>query len=593
MTLTDIAVDGVEYFQIKNFSITEKAHAHGTCNISFVMPEDFQSEKILQLNKTKVTVKASKDIIFCGLITRCNLDERGSEKIFSVTVSSLSCQTESERRSKSYQSPKKKCSEVLGDVAKNYKSAQIDCWQDKTLSALIYRDNLTDWEFLRNFAEEHGQILFVNSKIDKIFLSVGFKAFNEFSCDDSVKLLRRTLPMDFYKRLEQNTYEGARTCYFVETQLVTSDLKIGVGCSVKYENKIQAVISSRIYGNDGVLFNEIILRPVEGCRADAWDVLKYFDEFYFLTGKVLEAKDNDVKIQFDCDEKQGKDDALNIPYETNASNYLYNMPDDGEKVFVYVDKLREAALLTLRTKEVNDKYQNRSFKVKDSSLVFDPKKFSFAVDGDKTEMKHEDGTSMKTNKDIIFSAKGDIIIQSAQGLVPDNQLVMTAPHMAGYAQYLAMLGQPATVQFNPAGSTVGVVDTQIKNSGAKAETVELSELAKELDKITGRKAKQSDEKKSGGGSGGSLKLDGKKSALIQTKDSSIEIKGSNLNVKTSALIQIAYIPSPGGGTGSLSKFEGGNPGNRSDKINVEHGTEDRKRVKEEISPTPDVKNISC
>ena len=150
-----------------------------------------------------------------------------------------------------------------------------------------------------------------------------------------------------------------------------------------------------------------------------------------MTGKVLESKGTNVKIQFDCEERQSKDDALDIPFETGAGNYLYNMPDDGEKIFVYVDKLRQAALLTLRTKEVGDDYKNRSFKVKESSLVFDPKKFSFAVAGDKTEMKHKDGTSIKTDKKITFEAKGDIYIQSAQGLVPDNQLTMIAPPMIG------------------------------------------------------------------------------------------------------------------------------------------------------------------
>lgn len=592
MTLNDITVEGVDYHQLKSLSINETADMHGTCELSFVLPADFKSEEILQLNKTKVTVKADDAIIFCGLIGQCNLEEYGDRKVLSLKLKSLSCQMESARRSKSYQSSKKKFSDVLKDIAKEYEAAQIDCWQDATLSALIYRDNLTDWAFLKNLAEEHGQILFVNSKTDKILLSVGFKAFGEFESDDSFKLLRRSMPMDFYKRLEQNTYSGARTCYFAETELITSDLKIGVGNSVKYEDKLQAVISSHIYENDGILLNQITLRPVEGCRADAWSVLKHFDDFYFLTGKVLESKDNDVKVQFDCDESQSKDEALNIPYETNTSNYFYNMPDDGDKVFLYVDKIRSAAVCSLRLKDVDDKPENRSFKIKGAEIIFDPKKSSFTVD-EKTELKHEDGTSLKTNKDVIFSAKGDIIIQSAQGMMPDNQLMMIAPHMAGYTQYLAMLGQPATVQFNPEGSTVGIVDSQLKNAGAKKESVELSDLAKELDKITGRKAKESDEKKSGGGSGGALTIDGKKSTLLQAKDSSIEIKGSNLNIKTGALIQIAYIPSPGGGTGSLSKFEGGNPGNRSDKINVEHGTEDRNRVKVEISPTPDVKTISC
>ena len=303
---------------------------------------------------------------------------------------------------------------------------------------------------------------------------------------------------------------------------------------------------------------------------------------------MLESKENNVKIQFDCDEKQDKGEAAEIAFESAMSNYLYSMPDEKEKVFVYADNFYKSAMGTIRTKNVSEDADKKSFKTKNVALNFDKEKILFEtgkqkiLEGEKVEI---------TAKDINFSAKGDIFIQSSAGMLPDNQLIMTAPQMAGYAAYLATLGQPATVQFNPAGSTVGKLPAEIKNSGSKKESVELSEIAKELDKITGRKNKNSSEKNSGGGSGGSIKFDGKKSFLAQVKDSSIEAKGSNLNVKTRALYQVGYIPMAGGGTGS-GGVGGGNPKNRSDKINVEHGSEDRKRTKEKITPTPDIKNIS-
>lgn len=591
MTLNDIKIEGIDYNQLTGINIIETAHSHGICELSFILPWDFDAEKIFQWNKKKITVKAKKDIIFCGIISHCKVTENVGEKILLLKVLSLSCQMESARKSKTYQSPDKKLSDVVKDVIGTYESAEADFWKDDKISEIIYRDNLTDWEFLKEIAERHGQVLFVNSKTDRLSLSVGFKAFDKFDEDISMELLSRGVPLDFYRRLAQNTYEGARTCYFSETNILTSELKIGVGSEVTYENITQAVIESRIYDDGDFLRNELKLRPAEGCRAEAWDVMKHFDEFYCLTGKVLEAKENNLKIHFDCDEKQNKDEALNIPYESAANNYLYTMPDETDKVYVYIDRIRQAAMISLRSKGVEDESENRSFKSQNMAIIFDTKKFSFTA-ADKTEMKQEDGVSFSTDKNIIFSSKGDMIIQAAQGLVPDNQLTMAAPHFAGYAQYLAALGQPATVQFNPAGSTVGKIDSQIKNAGSKKEAVELSDLAKELDKITGRKDKKDSESSSGNSSGGSLKLDGKKSSLIQVKDSSFGMEGSNLNVKTCALIQVAYVPLAGGGTGSLSKFEGGNPGNRSDKINLEHGIEDRARIKENVEPTPDYKTIS-
>ena len=592
VSIGDLKIEGVEYKQLIDFDISETVHQHGICRFSVIVDEKFDTKPILSWEKTQIKVKADKDIIFCGIICQCRLDDRINVKYLHVTAKSLSCKLESARKSMTFQSAKKKFSDMLSVVEKNYKPAEISCWKDETVAEMIYRENLTDWEFLTELAERYGQILFADSKSDKLRISVGFKAFKEFTVDDSFKILRRNVPMDLYKRLEANTYEGARSSYFVETELFTYDVTIGVGYGVNFENKVQAVIASHVYIYENVLHNDIKLRHAEGCRADALDVVKHFDKFYYLTGKVLESKDTNVKIQFDCDEKQDKNEALDIPYESPASNYLYTMPDENDKVFVYVDHIRQAAMVSLRAKDVSDDYKNRSFKVsKNSALIFDTKKTEFNA-AEKTFMSEEGDVKFSTPKNIIFSCKGDLIIQSAQGLMPDNQLTMVAPHMAGYAQYLAGLGQPATVQFNPAASTVGKVTSQITGSGSKAEKVELSDIAKELDKLTGRKDKNSENKNSGGGSGGTIKLDGKKSSLLEVKDSSIEMKGKDLNVKTRALMQVGYIPMAGGGTGSLSKFEGGNPKNRSDKINAEKGKEDRSRVKEKVSKTPDDKKIS-
>lgn len=599
MTLNDLTVEGLPPNPLTNITIAETLHNHGICDLTFTLPANFDPATILQWNKTKVTVKAKTkdktDIIFCGLVSFCKLDERPEGKILFVRVLTLSCQLESAIKSKLYQSKKKKRSDIVNDVKQSYAGAQFDIWRDKKDDEIFYRDNLTDWDFLKSFAERIGHILFVNSKTDKLWLSVGYKAFAKFKCDkEKTKLVRQVLPMDFYKRLEQNTYAEARSLYFLETDLVTPELKIGVGSEVTYDDRKLAVIASRIYVDGVNLFNEIKLRDPKGCRADAWDVMKHFDEFYFLTGKVLESEGTNVKIKFDEDDTKSKSDALKIPFETCAGNYLYTMPDDGEKIFVYVDKIRNAALLTLRTNEVGDDYKNRSFKIKTASLLFDPKKFSFAAE-DKTEMTHDEkGTSLKTNQDITFFAKGDIYIQSAQGLVPDNQLKMAAPQMAGYAPYTAALGQPSSVQFNPEGSTVGKVDTEIQKEGVAAEKFELSDLAKELDKITGRKYAKQEEKKSEGGEGGTLKFNATKDSTIQqVQDSSIALDGSKFNLKTRVFNKVAYIPAAGGGTGSLSKFEGGNPGNRSAKINVEHGDKDRNRTQEKIQPLPDDKNLSA
>ena len=545
MIIGDLKVTGIEYEKIKNISIIETIHEHGTCSLSLILKKNFDLKKLVQFNKKKITVKAKNDIIFCGLITNCRFENRDDTNNLNVTAKTLSIQMHGAKKSFSFQSDKKKISDILKEIEKNYKPCEFTFWQDAAVKDFVYCDNLTDWDFLKEFAESRGQILFADSKTDKLRISIGFKAFKEFPEDKKMTFSQRNISMDFYKKLEANTYSSARSAYFVENIFETDNLNLGVGYGIKYDNQTQAVVSSRIFTRNNNLYNTIKIRHAEGCRADAFDVIKTFDKFYYINGKVLESKTTNVKVQFDCDKSQKSDEALEIPFESSASNYFYTMPDKDEKILVYADHFRLAAMNSVRTKEISDAADKKSVKREKTELDFDKEKITFKNENN-AELTEGDGVKFSTKKNIIISSKGNITIKN--------------------------------------GADGG--------SGAKKEKLELSDEVKELDKLTNRQAKQEEQKNSGGGSPGSVKFDGKKSSLVVVKDSSIEMKGSDLNVKTRKLSHTATIPLPGGGMGSLSKFEGGKPKNRSDKINAEHGTQDRKRTAEKAPTVPDIKNLS-
>jgi len=348
MTVADLKVEGIANYQrIVNIEIFEEMHKHGICKLTFVMKDDFKASEVVNWAQKKITVKGkvknSDKFVFCGFATQYGVENHAGTIFLLVTVETLSCKLEvSKKVSATFQKASKKFSDLLNEVKKNYQDADFSVAENeanKTIPELIYRKNLTDWEFVKELAESHGQILFCDSKSDRLKVSLGFKAFKEFDGKE-FKILRQNLPLEFGKRLEKNTYEGARPTYFLETEFFTYDVEIGVGHGVKYDNQTQAVIASHLYLRDNILCNEIKIRHKEGCRADAFTVTDYFDRFYYLTGTVLEVtgkKKTDLKIQFDCDENQDKNDALEIPYESVVSNYLYTMPDEKDKVFVYVD----------------------------------------------------------------------------------------------------------------------------------------------------------------------------------------------------------------------------------------------------------------
>ena len=217
VALGDLKIEGVTHKQLIDIEIFENVGRHGICQIFLQVDENFDAKTILSWNKTKVKVKADKDIIFCGIICQCRLENRIDANYLNITALSLSCKLESARKSMTFQDDKKKFSDILSTVEKDNKPAEISCRKDEVVVEMIYRENLTDWEFFTELVESHGQILFTDSKTDKLRVSVGFKAFKEISPDDSMKILSRNSPINFYKRQphQKNCRQRARRNFFL------------------------------------------------------------------------------------------------------------------------------------------------------------------------------------------------------------------------------------------------------------------------------------------------------------------------------------------------------------------------------------------
>ena len=158
MTLSEIKIEGVQYKQLIDIEIEENFHKHGTCKIVLIADEKLDAKIILNWNKTQIKVKADKEIIFCGIISQCRLEKSIDAHYLYIIAKTLSLKLESARKSATFQDAKKKFSTILSEIEKEYKPAEISCAKDDTVAEIVCRENLTDWEFLKELAESQGQI---------------------------------------------------------------------------------------------------------------------------------------------------------------------------------------------------------------------------------------------------------------------------------------------------------------------------------------------------------------------------------------------------------------------------------------------------
>ena len=619
LKVQDLAVDGIEYERLLSVAITEKAGAHGVCKLTLRIPMDADPPDLLKLNDRmiKLQIAADKTILFCGVLMYSALEQHQDRVFLHLSVYSLSKRMDIKRKTRTFQNPKKKLDDVLQTIAKEYSSGEIKVElqaedPSQTIDRMLYQHNETDWELLLRLAGDQGKLLFTDAHTYILRLSVGFKSFKKQE-DKSGLYSTQMLSLLQCERIKENTDDKARSCYYLDTSYVQYDLGIGVGQSSSYDGKEQVVIESRVMqeGEDSSLSVWVKLRNNEGCRRSAWAELADWTVGHWLEATILDVKGTDVMVQFSCDKEQKKEEAMPIPYESTASNYLYVMPDIGDPVRVYFATYGAVSAVggykmpsgkdggkSADTSQEEQKPENRSLTTQGNMLEFEPDGVSLMVSKKEKEsiaQLDSKGITLQAKKDVILNSKGDMYYQAAQGKAMDNQVSLLTAYLANFGMYVGVGGQPpSSAPASPEGM-LGQTPSELKSAGAKLEKGERSDLAKAWDKLLKdqkKEDKQEDKKEGSAGSGGKLCMKANKGFVLKVGDSSIAMDGGDVEIKTRTLFQVgtgmAGVP-----LGTLSSFAGGSPKSRSaESMNPAHGAQDRKRSTEGGEKTYDSKKIS-
>ena len=613
LTLADIKAEGIGYQRILSVEIVEEACRHGLCRLTVETGKLLKGAELSEMGSKKVTLKNSdKGIIFCGVPQRIWQETTKGNRTLYLELITLSAQVDRKPRSRTFQDSNKTLKQVLAQVAKDcgVGSAEIAAGKagSEKIALMLYQDKETDWQFVRHLAASRGTFVFADAKTDKLKIGVGVVPFKVSKEPAVIKERGCRVLLALAESVKQNINDKAVKTSFTETEVLTNELTVGVGYEVKYGGKKLIVKKSHIVTEGSTLVNYLCLIPPEGCCVTANLALEGTYEGKYLTGKVLEAKgkggdkDTDcLKVQFDCDKSQDKGKALWIPYMNIVSNYMYAMPDEGERVSVYFEENGKLwAIGSLRNEAAQKRLSElkpniKSFSSEDQVLEFKSDEVYLAA-GQKAKnvwlkQTNDAGISLKAKSDVLINGDGDVVLQASQGQTMSGQAQLLTAHAVGYGVYTATTGKPPSTMINTTVGMVGKSASSLKSDGKAKDKVTLSELAKALDKKTGSKA--AEEQKSGGGSGGGggqLTVKAGKTLLLKVGDSSIEV--SSGKIKTRVLYTAGYIPAGAPGDGSPAAIGPGSVNNRADSIKTEHGTKDRKRMGKGGAGTNDSKRIS-
>ena len=520
MDLGSILVQSaLEVVTIKKLSILETVNAHGWMELVFLSGKTLTAEDSLRYQDSPIQVQTKEgDVVFSGLCKTIGLKTGNEYTEVQVLAYTYSILTDQEKKNVTFQAEAKTLQQVLDQGIGSKGLVAVD--EDLPIGEMLSQEQETDWAFGRRVANQYGKQLFVNGKAKGCQIHVGARPFSvkELGIAEPIS---RNRDVDKVRLLKGNDLPSASVFEFEETVLQVYDLSIGAGDALSYQGRQQTVVKREIYSLQGAVLNRITLANEEGLAPDRGSATGSLEEAEtagalpkapnplaenkkktgrnsILTGTVVEIEGTNVQVDFGTP----GDRPRWIPYACASSNYLYAMPDKGDKVFVYYETGDREKLVCLGSKHVNQSpdfahYKDKMLTANNRMLKFSGKDVHLIgnreeYDGRggnqaKIVFNEERGIEITSTQDIVLETTegGSITLQAVRDSFSGMEKIRNSfaeKYQKGETKYIAAGGN---AQFDALGHLAGVEWENLKES-IENNLLSFMEIKNTLQELAGR-----------------------------------------------------------------------------------------------------------
>ena len=352
-----------------------------------------------------------EEILFLGIIEYAELKEEGQYAVLSVKAVSYTWKMDIERKSRSFQNMADTCGDVARKIVQEYGADMIWNVPDKPLEYPLVQYNETDYAFLKRILSHLGEDITPIDSQAKIRFYVGMSQGGNLGEIDLAEF-KYSLILLPNNRKETQTSDKRQTGYRIENM---DFAKVGDMMSIQGSTYYVMEASAEFVQN--VLSCTCMAFPRQCFQVEhiSADTLKGL----VLTGKVLETRQEMVKLHLDIDEEQTAEEAYEFPWKPITGNLLYCMPEKGTKAAIYFDKNEEDNISVIYSIRENGEecadlvdYNNRYFTTDHQKrLYLKPSEMGLLnMENQNAEISMKDGTvlDMKTSHKLSILAEGQV-----------------------------------------------------------------------------------------------------------------------------------------------------------------------------------------
>lgn len=332
--LAEIVLEGAcEYISIQGMEICTAADTHARAMVSILVDGALAESTCKSAEGQLIKIKQSDGtILFQGYCEECDLTVQSQYKEVTLWALSGSCEADKEKKSRTFQNPSKTLGSILTAVLGEHGIlAQVE--GDLTIAYIVSQSEETDWEFCVRLANQYQKSVWVDCRTDKVSVQIGNTSFGEEELGDDVVFVSTTKDFQDYRAVYANGSTPNPGYQYVHRNMVSHNAVIIAGDKTSKG----LVTATRLTTKKGVLDNLLTVQNASKKSPDYQIQTRDAFSSKILTGKVIGVTATTVQIEFDVDGQQDKTEAIEVPYESILSNSFYTMPDEQDKVFVYLD----------------------------------------------------------------------------------------------------------------------------------------------------------------------------------------------------------------------------------------------------------------
>lgn len=432
LSVSPFAVEGIVEMKVE-----QSLNRHASMYLKGIIPMGAGDSAVTDTDdSTEITVSGSGEVIFKGLVQDIRASFEGEVYYLEVWAVSYSIKADTEVVSRSFQDAGMNYQQIADSLAaEGGLSAGMET-EPLSVHNLLLQYQETNWEFLKRLASHNSSVLVPSVTEPAFYFGIpkGNQKGSLLSYRFSVgKNLGR------YRRHSGAGVEAAPEDS-VEYMVTADDSVLSIGDTVDYGGNTLFVREARLHLADAVLTCRYVLCPENGLKVpSAWN--RHITGLT-LPGRVLEVKDDTVKVLLCVDESQDTAAAYAFPYITpySAENHtgLYLMPETGDVVCIQFPTEDESAAVALsswrqegsdRTVNPDVKYlrtpHDKEIRISETEILITAKTGGLYVRLDEDngiEVFSQHGIVVNTLSGIDVTAAGHISLSAGGSMILNSGL---------------------------------------------------------------------------------------------------------------------------------------------------------------------------